>query len=132
MEAYRRDAASKEQLITELKATKKRLLSEVKGLKEEVQQAEQEKRSAELEQQRLLQEVQSVRQQMSSLEEHLQEVQSERDQLDTQLQVHTFFTHTLTHTSWCLPRDPKCVCVPSSLYSLTRISSLQSPRRTRS
>lgn len=97
VEAYRRDAASKEQLISELKATKKRLLSEVKELKEEVQRAEQGKRSAEVEQQRLLQEVQRVQQQMSSLEEHLQEVQSERDQLNTQLQVHTY-THTHTNS----------------------------------
>ncbi|XP_046697702.1 golgin subfamily A member 3 isoform X2 [Silurus meridionalis] len=96
VEAYRRDAASKEQLISELKMTKKRLLLEVKELKEEVQQVAQEKRSAELEQQRLLQEVQRVQQQMSSLEDHLQEVQGERDRLDTQLQSVQFDQNQLS------------------------------------
>ncbi|KAI5615238.1 golgin subfamily A member 3 isoform X1, partial [Silurus asotus] len=96
VEAYRRDAASKEQLISELKMTKKRLLSEVKELKEEVQQVAQEKRTAELEQQRLLQEVQRVQQQMSSLEDHLQEVQGERDRLDTQLQSVQFDQNQLS------------------------------------
>ncbi|TSO98508.1 Golgin subfamily A member 3 [Bagarius yarrelli] len=82
VEAYRRDAASKEQLISELKATKKRLLSEVKELKEEVQQAEQGKKSAELEQQRLLQEVQknqlsAVTQENEVLRKKVEEMQSE-------------------------------------------------------
>uniref|UniRef100_A0A8C8K332 Golgin A3 n=1 Tax=Oncorhynchus tshawytscha TaxID=74940 RepID=A0A8C8K332_ONCTS len=66
VEAYRRDASSKEQLITELKSTKK----------------------PELEQSRLQTEVVRVQQQMNSLENHLQSVQTERDQLESQIQVH--------------------------------------------
>ena len=89
VEAYRRDASSKEQLISELKTSKKRLAAEVKELKEEVLKLQGEKASGEQEQQRLLQEVQRVQQQMTSLEQHLQTVQTERDQLDTQLQVQT-------------------------------------------
>uniref|UniRef100_A0A8C7RUW0 Golgin A3 n=1 Tax=Oncorhynchus mykiss TaxID=8022 RepID=A0A8C7RUW0_ONCMY len=66
VEAYRRDASSKEQLISELKSTKK----------------------PELEQSRLQTEVVRVQQQMNSLENHLQSVQTERDQLESQIQVH--------------------------------------------
>ncbi|KAJ8415385.1 hypothetical protein AAFF_G00423650 [Aldrovandia affinis] len=86
VEAYRRDASSKDQLISELKATKKRLVSEVKGLKEELLSAQGEKAAAELEQGRLQKEVSRVQQQMNQLEAHLQSVQRERDQLDTQIQ----------------------------------------------
>nr|XP_006640221.2 PREDICTED: golgin subfamily A member 3 isoform X1 [Lepisosteus oculatus]XP_015221413.1 PREDICTED: golgin subfamily A member 3 isoform X1 [Lepisosteus oculatus]XP_015221414.1 PREDICTED: golgin subfamily A member 3 isoform X1 [Lepisosteus oculatus] len=86
VEAYRRDTSSKDQLISELKATKKKLLSEVRGLKQELLSSQGERKAAELEQARLQKEVSRVQQQMSSLEAHLQAVQSERDQLETQIQ----------------------------------------------
>ncbi|XP_026104266.1 golgin subfamily A member 3-like isoform X2 [Carassius auratus] len=86
VEAYRRDASSKDQLISELKASKKRLVSEVKDLKQEVLKMEGEKKSSDQEQTRLQKEVERVQQQMNSLEAHLQSVQTERDQLDSQLQ----------------------------------------------
>uniref|UniRef100_A0A8C8I0Y8 Golgin A3 n=1 Tax=Oncorhynchus tshawytscha TaxID=74940 RepID=A0A8C8I0Y8_ONCTS len=86
VEAYRRDAGSKEQLISELKSTKKRLVSEVRGLKQELLEAQGQKQKAELEQSRLQKEVVRVSQQMNSLENHLQSVQTERDQLETQIQ----------------------------------------------
>ncbi|KAI1901070.1 hypothetical protein AGOR_G00056350 [Albula goreensis] len=86
VEAYRRDASSKEQLISELKATKKRLTSEVKGLKAELLDAQGAKGAAEMEQARLQKEVTRVQQQMNTLEAHLQSVQKERDQLETQIQ----------------------------------------------
>ncbi|XP_052411887.1 golgin subfamily A member 3 isoform X1 [Carassius gibelio] len=86
VEAYRRDASSKEQLISELKASKKRLVAEVKDLKQELLKMEGEKKSAEQEQTRLQKEVERVQQQMNGLEAHLQSVQTERDQLDSQLQ----------------------------------------------
>ncbi len=89
VEAYRRDASSKDQLISELKASKKRLVAEVKDLKQELLKMEGEKKSAEQEQTRLQKEVERVQQQMNGLEAHLQSVQTERDQLDSQLQVHT-------------------------------------------
>lgn len=87
VEAYRRDATSKDQLISELKSTKKRLLAEVKDLKQELLAAQGEKQSAALEQSRLQKEVVRVQEQMSSLEAHLQAIQSERDQLESQIQV---------------------------------------------
>ncbi|KAG9339641.1 hypothetical protein JZ751_023533 [Albula glossodonta] len=86
VEAYRRDASSKEQLISELKATKKRLTSEVKGLKAELLDTQGAKGVAEMEQARLQKEVTRVQQQMNTLEAHLQSVQKERDQLETQIQ----------------------------------------------
>uniref|UniRef100_A0A672PTP9 Golgin subfamily A member 3-like n=1 Tax=Sinocyclocheilus grahami TaxID=75366 RepID=A0A672PTP9_SINGR len=86
VEAYRRDASSKDQLISELKASKKRLVAEVKDLKQELLKMEGEKKSAEQEQARLQNEVERVQQQMNGLEAHLQSVQTERDQLDSQLQ----------------------------------------------
>lgn len=86
VEAYRRDASSKEQLISELKASKKRLVAEVKDLKQELLKTEGEKKSAVQEQARLQKEVERVQQQMNGLEAHLQSVQTERDQLDSQLQ----------------------------------------------
>ncbi|XP_071390406.1 golgin subfamily A member 3 isoform X2 [Centroberyx affinis] len=86
VEAYRRDAASKDQLINELKSTKKRLAAEVKDLKQELLGVQGEKQKAELEQARLQKEVVRVQEQMSSLEAHLQAVQKERDQLETQIQ----------------------------------------------
>uniref|UniRef100_A0A8C9WDD8 Golgin A3 n=1 Tax=Scleropages formosus TaxID=113540 RepID=A0A8C9WDD8_SCLFO len=86
VEAYRRDASSKDQLISELKATKKRLLSEAKELRQELLNAQGEKKAAELEQDRLQKEVVRLQEQMCSLEEHLHAIQSERDQLETQIQ----------------------------------------------
>uniref|UniRef100_A0A668A4S5 Golgin A3 n=1 Tax=Myripristis murdjan TaxID=586833 RepID=A0A668A4S5_9TELE len=86
VEAYRRDATSKDQLISELKSTKKRLVAEVKDLKEELLGVQGERQKAELEQTRLQQEVVRVQEQMNSLEAHLQAVQKERDQLETQIQ----------------------------------------------
>lgn len=87
VEAYRRDATSKDQLISELKSTKKRLLAEVKDLKQELLAAQGEKQNAALEQSRLQKEVVRVQEQMSNLEAHLQAIQSERDQLESQIQV---------------------------------------------
>ncbi|XP_028270292.1 golgin subfamily A member 3 isoform X2 [Parambassis ranga] len=86
VEAYRRDATSKDQLISELKSTKKRLLAEVKDLKQELLGIQGEKQKAELEQARLQKEVVRVQEQMSNMEAHLQAIQKERDQLDTQIQ----------------------------------------------
>ncbi|KAM6944103.1 golgin subfamily A member 3 isoform 2-T2 [Lycodopsis pacificus] len=86
VEAYRRDASSKDQLISELKSTKKRLLAEVKDLKQELLSAQGEKQNAELEQARLAKEVVRVQEQMNNMEAHLQVIQSERDQLETQIQ----------------------------------------------
>lgn len=87
LEAYRRDAISKEQLISELKSTKTRLVAEVKDLKQELLDAQGDKQKAELEQARLQKEVVRVQEQMSNMEAHLQAIQSERDQLETQIQV---------------------------------------------
>ncbi|XP_042276912.1 golgin subfamily A member 3 isoform X2 [Thunnus maccoyii] len=86
VEAYRRDASSKDQLISELKSTKKRLLTEVKDLKQELLGVQEEKQKAELEQTRLQKEVVRVQEQMSNMEAHLQAIQTERDQLETQIQ----------------------------------------------
>nr|KAF6268775.1 golgin A3 [Pipistrellus kuhlii] len=60
VEAYRRDTASKDQLISELKATKKRLASEVKELRQELLQLHGDKKSVEAEQARLQKEVARV------------------------------------------------------------------------
>ncbi|CAJ1068419.1 golgin subfamily A member 3 isoform X3 [Xyrichtys novacula] len=86
VEAYRRDASSKDQLISELKSTKKRLLAEVKDLRQELLDAQGEKQKGELEQARLQKEVVRVQEQMSNMETHLQAIQKERDQLETQIQ----------------------------------------------
>ncbi|KAK2902452.1 hypothetical protein Q8A73_012198 [Channa argus] len=86
VEAYRRDASSKDQLISELKSTKKRLLTEVKDLKQEVLGIQGEKQKAELEQARLQKEVVRIQEQMNNMEAHLQAIQQERDQLETQIQ----------------------------------------------
>ncbi|XP_044052579.1 golgin subfamily A member 3 isoform X2 [Siniperca chuatsi] len=86
VEAYRRDAGSKDQLISELKSTKKRLLAEVEDLKQELLGVQGEKQKAELEQARLQKEVVRVQEQMSNMEAHLQAIQTERDQLETQVQ----------------------------------------------
>ncbi|XP_072770396.1 golgin subfamily A member 3-like isoform X1 [Nerophis lumbriciformis] len=86
VEAYRRDASSKEQLITELKSTKKRLLAEVQDLKQAALDVQGEKQTAELEQARLQKEVLRVHEHLNNMELHLQDVQRERDQLETQMQ----------------------------------------------
>uniref|UniRef100_A0A8C5G4X8 Golgin A3 n=1 Tax=Gouania willdenowi TaxID=441366 RepID=A0A8C5G4X8_GOUWI len=86
VEAYRRDASSKDQLITELKSTKKRLLVEVKDLKQELLSIQGEKKKTELEQARLQKEALRVQEQMTSMEAHLQSIQKERDQLEHQIQ----------------------------------------------
>uniref|UniRef100_A0A672ZLH4 Golgin A3 n=1 Tax=Sphaeramia orbicularis TaxID=375764 RepID=A0A672ZLH4_9TELE len=86
VEAYRRDASSKDQLISELKSTKKRLLAEVKDLKQEVLGVQGEKQKAELEQARLQKEVVRVQEQMSNMEAHLLAIQKERDRLENQIQ----------------------------------------------
>lgn len=87
VEAYRRDASSKDQLISELKATKKRLDAEMKELKRELLQIQVEKQSLESEHSKLQKEVTEVRQQMVEIENHLQSVQKERDEMETRLQV---------------------------------------------
>ncbi|MEQ2180750.1 hypothetical protein GOODEAATRI_004455 [Goodea atripinnis] len=74
------------QLISELKSTKKRLLAEVKDLKQELLSIQGEKQQAELEQARLQKEVARVQEQMNNMEAHLQAIQTERDQLETQIQ----------------------------------------------
>ncbi|XP_043967761.1 golgin subfamily A member 3 isoform X2 [Gambusia affinis] len=96
VEAYRRDASSKDQLISELKSTKKRLLAEVKDLKQELLSAQGEKQKAELEQARLQTEVARVQEQMNNMEAHLQAIQTERDQLETQIQSLQFDQSQLT------------------------------------
>ncbi|XP_023199481.1 golgin subfamily A member 3 isoform X3 [Xiphophorus maculatus] len=96
VEAYRRDAISKDQLISELKSTKKRLLAEVKDLKQELLSAQGEKQKAELEQARLQTEVARVQEQMNNMEAHLQAIQTERDQLETQIQSLQFDQSQLT------------------------------------
>lgn len=90
VEAYRRDATSKDQLIGELKATKKRLDSELKELRQELIKVQGEKKSVDVEHVRLQKEASHVRQQMADLEGHLQAVQRERDEMETHLQVRKF------------------------------------------
>ncbi|XP_044835820.1 golgin subfamily A member 3-like [Mauremys mutica] len=86
VEAYRRDASSQDQLISELKSTKKRLDLEVKELKRELLKLQSEKQSIDVECSRLQKEVSQVHQQMVELESHLQSVQKERDDMEIQLQ----------------------------------------------
>nr|XP_017536193.2 golgin subfamily A member 3 [Manis javanica] len=90
VEAYRRDASSKDQLTSELKATKKLLDTEVKELRQEVLQLQGEKRSTEIEHSRLQKDVSRVHQQIADLEGHLQSVQQERDQMEAHLQTLQF------------------------------------------
>lgn len=87
VEAYRRDAASKDQLVGELRATKKRLDAEVKELRRGLAQLQGDRASVEAERSRLQKELSQVRQQMAGLEGHLAAVQRERDQLEAHLQV---------------------------------------------
>ncbi|XP_039347769.1 golgin subfamily A member 3-like [Mauremys reevesii] len=79
VEAYQRDASSQDQLISELKSTKKRLDLEVKELKRELLKLRSEKQSIAVECSRLQKEVSQVHQQIVELESHLQSVQKERD-----------------------------------------------------
>ncbi|XP_044863989.1 golgin subfamily A member 3-like [Mauremys mutica] len=86
VEAYRRDASSQDQLISELKSTKKRLDLEAKELKRELLKLQGEKQSIDVERSRFQKEVSQVHQQMVELESHLQSVQKERDDMEIQLQ----------------------------------------------
>ncbi|XP_039384259.1 golgin subfamily A member 3-like [Mauremys reevesii] len=79
VEAYQRDASSQDQLISELKSTKKRLDLEVKELKRELLKLRSEKQSIDVECSRLQKEVSQVHQQIVELKCHLQSVQKERD-----------------------------------------------------
>lgn len=96
MEAYRRDAASKEQLIGELRTTKRRLAAEVTQLRQALLEAQGEKQAAVAEQGHLKLEVRRVQEQMNGLETHLQAVQTERDLLDQQVQSVQFDQSQLT------------------------------------
>ncbi|KAK7806439.1 hypothetical protein U0070_017976 [Myodes glareolus] len=86
VEAYRRDATSKDQLISELRTTKKRLESEMKELRQELMKVHGEKKIVEVEHSRLQKEMSLVHQKMADLEGHLQSVQKERDEMETHLQ----------------------------------------------
>uniref|UniRef100_A0A8C0I5G3 Golgin A3 n=1 Tax=Balaenoptera musculus TaxID=9771 RepID=A0A8C0I5G3_BALMU len=86
VEAYRRDATSKDQLIGELKAAKRRLDSEVKGQRQEAVRLQGEKRAAEVQHLRLQREASQARQQVVDLQGHLQATQRERDEMETHLQ----------------------------------------------
>ncbi|XP_072271804.1 golgin subfamily A member 3 isoform X2 [Pyxicephalus adspersus] len=86
VEAYRRDASSKDQLISELKATKKKLDSEVKELRKELLKVQGEKTAAEVEQARVMKEILKLQQQMEELESHLQAAQNDRDEMEIRLQ----------------------------------------------
>ncbi|XP_068099523.1 golgin subfamily A member 3 isoform X2 [Hyperolius riggenbachi] len=86
VEAYRRDASSKDQLISELKATKKKLDSEVKELRKELLKIHGEKSAAEAEQARVTKEMVKLQQHMEELETHLQAAQNDRDEMEIRLQ----------------------------------------------
>ncbi|OCU01939.1 hypothetical protein XELAEV_18007718mg [Xenopus laevis] len=86
VEAYRRDASSKDQLISELKTTKKKLDSEVKELRQKLLWLQGEKSTAEVEQARVRKEMSQLQQQMEELESNLQAVQKERDEMEIRLQ----------------------------------------------
>ncbi|XP_073646949.1 golgin subfamily A member 3 isoform X4 [Tursiops truncatus] len=86
VEAYRRDATSKDQLIGELKAAKRRLDSEVKEQRQEAVRLQGEKRAAEVQRLHLQREASQARQQVVDLEGHLQSTQRERDEMETHLQ----------------------------------------------
>uniref|UniRef100_A0A3Q2YXY1 Golgin A3 n=1 Tax=Hippocampus comes TaxID=109280 RepID=A0A3Q2YXY1_HIPCM len=90
VEAYRRDANSKDQLISELKSTKKRLMAEVQDLKQELLDIQGEKQKGDLDQARLQKEVVRVQEQINNMESHLQDIQRERDHLETQIQSMQF------------------------------------------
>ncbi|KAG9487546.1 hypothetical protein GDO78_007411 [Eleutherodactylus coqui] len=86
VEAYRRDASSKDQLISELKVTKKKLDSEVKELRRELMKIQGEKSAAEVEKARVMKEMSKLQQQMDELESHLQAAQNDRDEMEIRLQ----------------------------------------------
>ncbi|XP_062930171.1 golgin subfamily A member 3 isoform X1 [Mobula hypostoma] len=86
VEAYRRDANAKDQLISELKSAKKKLESAVKELKQEIVALQTDKKSSQNEHVRLQKEISRVHQQMTDLESQLQSAQEERDELNTELQ----------------------------------------------
>jgi len=86
VEAYRRDANSKDQLINELKLAKKKLESEVKELKQDVVVLQTDKKSAQNEHVQIQKDISRVHQQMTDLEAQLQLAQEERDELSTELQ----------------------------------------------
>lgn len=99
VEAYRRDANSKDQLINELKSAKKKLEVAVKELKQEVVALQTDKRSALNEHVRLQKEISRVHQQMTDLESQLQSAQEERDELNTELQALQFDRNQLVSLS---------------------------------
>ncbi|XP_064424097.1 golgin subfamily A member 3 isoform X2 [Latimeria chalumnae] len=99
VEAYRRDASSKDQLISELKATKKKLDAELRELRQELLTAQGERKLAEVEQARLQQEASRVREQMADLEAQVLSVQTEKDQLEMQLQSLQFDKNQLISLS---------------------------------
>ncbi|XP_063820770.1 golgin subfamily A member 3 isoform X1 [Pseudophryne corroboree] len=90
VEAYRRDASSKDQLISELKTTKKKLDSEVKELRREMLKLHSDKSAADLEQARIIKEMSKLQQQVEELESHLQAAQNDRDDMEIRLQSMQF------------------------------------------
>ncbi|XP_069353558.1 golgin subfamily A member 3 [Eulemur rufifrons] len=108
VEAYRRDATSRDRLVSELKAAKKGLDAEVKGLRQELVRLHGEQRATESEHARLQKELSAVHRQMADLEGHLQSVQKERDEMETQLQSLQFDTGqvvTLTEANEALKKQ---------------------------
>lgn len=87
VEAYRRDATSKDQLIGELKATKRKLDTEVQELRRELVQLRGDNASLEAERSHLHKEASQVQQQMATLQQQLESAQKERDEMETRLQV---------------------------------------------
>ncbi|XP_078083298.1 golgin subfamily A member 3 isoform X1 [Mustelus asterias] len=99
VEAYRRDANSKDQLINELKLAKKKLESEVKDLKQDVVVLQTNKKSAQNEHVQIQKDISRVHQQMTDLEAQLQLAQEERDELSTELQSVQFDRNQLVSLS---------------------------------
>ncbi|KAM4054055.1 golgin subfamily A member 3 isoform 1-T1 [Anomaloglossus baeobatrachus] len=105
VEAYRRDASSKDQLISELKATKKKLDSEVKELRKELLKIQGEKSATEMEKARVMKDMAKLQQQMEELESHLQAAQNDRDEMEIRLQSIQFDKDqliSLTHDNTAL------------------------------
>ncbi|KAM4707110.1 golgin subfamily A member 3 [Discoglossus pictus] len=96
VEAYRRDASSKDQLITELKTTKKKLDSELKVLRRELVKLQGEKSAGELDQARIRKEMVQLQEQIEELESHFQEAQKDRDDMESRLQALQFDRDQLT------------------------------------
>ncbi|XP_069788654.1 golgin subfamily A member 3 isoform X2 [Narcine bancroftii] len=99
VEAYRRDANSKDQLINELKSAKKKLESMVKELKQEIVVLQTDKKSIQNEHVWLQKETSRVHQQMTDLESQLQLAQEERDELSMELQSLQFDKNQLVSLS---------------------------------